>query len=1136
MKKFLTLLFYLFIFALCSAYENYSPVQSNPILEPWRWQKFPELSEWAIQDIAESPDGNIWFAAENAIIRYDGVSWTFFTKEQGVPERTILSIDCDKDGILYAICYNKVIAYNNNHWETIYTSPVDNIRCLTACRQGGAWIGTHNGIILIQKNRFKIYATEIDKHNFNVHPANAEFFILPDSLGIQITWDALSGIRLHHNTYIIDSILKNSPADNKGLFPGDSVLSVNGITNFYLEQTSKINTGEKLHLIVKHKASEDTSEIIIEKFNTNQKYSSINCLFISEGINNELFYGLLSAKSVRLSFQDHQYHVISQSRILFDNSYHWYELKPQILQDKESSLWIAAHNHSIPLIHLKNNQMEYIWLSQIGGSDNHIFLLETIRDELLVGGYGCLQFYNGKEWYIYRHPQIPIPSAEIQAFSARDGSIWIFGRESEVLRLDYSNTRWLTYEGLNYECSTRDGTSWYISHEGTVIQEKEGNWIQYTQDDGLMSDPAALYLTKNQTLWAIGSDHHIASTAVWHGEKWLKKNHTTFSWGIDYRAIFEDRDGLIWFGANIDIDPEKFTGGIISYNPQKGSIHNKNAWNAYYATSDQNAPMNPYGIGQDKNGHIYVCGKGIFTFDGNVWQEKIDPLILSKKSSDFLLTTPQGELWFSSRGAGVFHFNGTTWKQYTVQEGLSGNSISSILLDPKGNIWCSTVNGISRFDGHSWIPIAFPSHLKIPRYGGLLKYAPDHAFWINIAYREWYRKGFPQGYALDKINQVFKTTRFKPDTMPPVSQFIDSPVRVSQPGNTFISWKAIDPWRRTPDSELKYSYQIDKQPWSIFTSHTNKTFLEVPPGMHTFKIRARDSDFNVETIPKEFNFYVDPPLWRKPWFQSIIFVLLFGIGIQTYRLLQSHKNLKVLNEDLEDRVKRRTAELESINQELESFSYSVSHDLKAPLRSIIGFSEILAEEYSGKKLDAEGERLIRIICENSERMRQLIEDLLAFSRLSRKEIHCQLINMDEIVHVVIDELTPFYKDRKINFKVEALIDVPGDSSMIRQIFMNLISNAIKFSKPVKNATIHIYCEEKENHIIFHIKDNGVGFDMQFADKLFGVFQRLHGPEEFEGTGIGLSLVQRIIHKHNGTIWAESTPNKGAQFSFSLPKK
>ncbi len=550
MKKFLPYSFILFIFTLSRAGDSYLPVQSNPLLEPWRWQEFPELNKWAIQDITESPDGHIWFAGEKTIIRYDGISWTYFTQEHGIPERTMLSIDCDKNGIIYAICYDKVIAYIDNKWETIYTSPVDNIRCLTACRQGGAWVGTHNGIILIRENRFKIYATQIDKHNFNVNQANTEFFILPDSLGIPVTWDALSGIRLHHNTYIIDSVLKNSPADKKGLLPGDSVLSVNGVANFYLEQTNEINTGEKVHLFIKHKASKDTSEIIIEKFNTNQKYSSINCLFIFEGQDNELFYGLISAKSVRLSFQDNQYNVISKSRILLDKNYHWYELKPQIIQDKES-IWIAAHHHGIPLIHFNKNKKEEIWLSQLGGSDNQIFLLKTIRDELLVGGYGCLQFYNGKEWNIYRQPQIPIPSAEIQAFSARDGSIWIFGHESEVLRLDYSNKRWLTYEGLNYECSTRDGTSWYISHEGTVIQNKEENWIQHTPDDGLMTDPAALYLTRNQTVWAIGSDHHIASTAMWNGEKWLKKNHTTFSWGIDYRAIFEDKDGLIWFGANI---------------------------------------------------------------------------------------------------------------------------------------------------------------------------------------------------------------------------------------------------------------------------------------------------------------------------------------------------------------------------------------------------------------------------------------------------------------------------------------------------------------------------------------------------------------------------------------------------------
>jgi PAS domain S-box-containing protein len=235
----------------------------------------------------------------------------------------------------------------------------------------------------------------------------------------------------------------------------------------------------------------------------------------------------------------------------------------------------------------------------------------------------------------------------------------------------------------------------------------------------------------------------------------------------------------------------------------------------------------------------------------------------------------------------------------------------------------------------------------------------------------------------------------------------------------------------------------------------------------------------------------------------------------------------------EKEIRDRTTQLEATNKELEAFSYSVSHDLRAPLRAIDGFSRILLEDHFGK-LGKEGKRVCKVICDNAKHMGQLIDDLLAFSRLSRAGLQVSLIDMKTMAKSVFFELTTPEIRQRISFKLGDLSPAYGDPSMMRQVWMNLISNAIKFSSKRESAVISINQNREENKIIYRITDNGAGFDVKYADKLFGVFQRLHSSNDFVGTGVGLAIVQSIIHRHDGQVWAEGVVDKGSSFYFSVP--
>jgi len=238
--------------------------------------------------------------------------------------------------------------------------------------------------------------------------------------------------------------------------------------------------------------------------------------------------------------------------------------------------------------------------------------------------------------------------------------------------------------------------------------------------------------------------------------------------------------------------------------------------------------------------------------------------------------------------------------------------------------------------------------------------------------------------------------------------------------------------------------------------------------------------------------------------------------------------------DLEAEVARRTADLKAAVEELEAFTYTVSHDLRAPLRAIDGFSRILVEDHRDELSD-EAREYLDLIRESARDMGVLIDDLLDFSRLNRKPLHKQSIDMRALVDEIAESFRRLDQDRVVELTVGDLPPCPADPVLIKTVLTNLVDNAFKYSRSRNPVRIEIGSMRQGPGIVYFVKDNGVGFDMRYADKLFGVFQRLHRAEDFEGTGVGLATVQRSVHRHGGEVWAEGAPNAGATFYFSLPE-
>jgi PAS domain S-box-containing protein len=366
--------------------------------------------------------------------------------------------------------------------------------------------------------------------------------------------------------------------------------------------------------------------------------------------------------------------------------------------------------------------------------------------------------------------------------------------------------------------------------------------------------------------------------------------------------------------------------------------------------------------------------------------------------------------------------------------------------------------------------------------------------------------------------------------------------------------------RRT--SEARYRTLFDYAPDGIVIADSESCYLDANASMCRMLGYTRDefiglnaSDIvvpmEVENIGLALNVIKAKTNYRREWqfrrkdnsvFAAEVIATLMPDGnlLGMIRDITERKaaeeTIHQLNADLERRVAERTAQLQAANEELEAFGYSVSHDLRAPLRHILGFINLLKKE-AGPSLTETSLRHLETISRSAKRMGSLIDDLLAFSRLGRTALQTTSVNLNELASDAMGDFKAATKERRIVWKIHALPPVLGDRALLRMALVNLLSNAVKFTSARAEATIEIGCaSDGDAETVIFIRDDGAGFDPRYTDKLFGVFQRLHSQAEFEGTGIGLANVQRIIHRHGGRIWAKGEVNAGATFYFSIPKR
>ncbi len=867
----------------------------------------------------------------------------------------------------------------------------------------------------------------------------------------------------------------------------------------------------------------------------------------------------------------------------------------KLLQAGDERIWVINDSYRVGINLYDGTRWSTMSLGEkFGGDEYATSICQTGDGSIWIGGLGKLYSYDGEDWLLYQSPEHKVPGNKVMLFPAKDGSLWVMGFKSRVTYVDHSNTRWVVYQGLNYQAESPEGF-WFLDSYGKAVLQQGDKWMAYDQSLGMIDAPVRMIMTSRGQVWAAGSHQGVAATAFFQDGRWHRQTHPRLSWGIDYRAVFEDRDGALWFGGSVDIAKDKgHIGGVLQLLDPKAPtltwVHHENAQNGL-------SQSNAYGIGQSKDGRIWLGGGKLFVYDGIKWeraeQENLQEFVNEVFSRDGLLLV-------GSRYYGIYVHDGQTWRQFDTDSGLISNTIISLYADSDSSIWAVTESDISRFDGHKWVNHVLPAAMNMDVEGGELIRSNDGSCWINKSPREWKRRAMSYNQLPPQRGNRFITYRYLPDKHPPKTHFLDFPTEIAPEGNAMIAWSGQDYLGMTPNEALEFSYRLDDGPWSRFSRDRRHVFTNLSGGVHRVEVRARDLDFNVDPTPAVLTLRVQVPVWRQPWFIGLISLFVLTLAIFEYRIVVKNSKLEKLNQDqrlaneelqqkgqrileqnqhillqqkkiidqkerLEaahehlacshdrieqqrDALKEMVSQVEELSRAKLNFFTNISHELRTPLSLLIGPTEQLIRR--GDKMAGEQRHdLLQLVHRNANRLMVLINQLLEIRRIEQDSLAFtpEKGHFTQSVRGILDLFRNLAEVRQVSLSLENRLPHPWlafDKDKVEKILANLLSNAFKHT-PARGH-IHLVLEvvpansSEFSHrngsspfLRMRMEDDGEGIAAQDLERVFDRYYTSQGDSHLS-TGIGLSYVQDLVRIQGGHIDIESEEGTGTTITVDLP--
>ena len=767
----------------------------------------------------------------------------------------------------------------------------------------------------------------------------------------------------------------------------------------------------------------------------------------------------------------------------------------------------------------------------------------------------------------------------------------IFDTETGVFhnyRDDPDNPGRQSYNQTANVYKDRSGIIWVVHFNGMLdkIDPVSTKFTLYQHEPGNTNSLAensvfGVYQDKQGMMWISFAGKGL--------DKFDRQTHTFTHYpdmpGGLAQSIVEDDSGLFWLAGN---------GGIFTFDKTSGKysetyllqcksgqiiIPDRNDANILWVGTDtglvkfdkstkkwikfRHAPNNPDSICNDtmwhlcldKAGFIWIptYGGGLDKFDPKA--EKVvahyknnpdDPKSLGSDTLNHVFQDSAGRIWVGTVDSGLNKLNPDgTFTRYNEETGFLTNWVGSIIEDNQGFLWLGTKIGLIKFDPQTetWRRYTQDDGLQSNEF---LEYpnfkAPDGELWVfggnglNSFYPDKLKDNpyKPPVYftSLTQGNELLKDVTQAPERV--------TEITLSWQSNFFEFEVSALNFTRPEKNQYQYVLEgFDNEWYHAGTKRTGR-YSNLPDGTYTLRVRGANNDGVWSDQEATLKVTVVGPFWRTTWFRLLLglAILLSAYGVALLGLRASkaqHRAAEKRQREMERKVADRTVQLAVANKELEAFAYTVSHDLRAPLRHIDGFLELLKKE-TGTALNEQSRHYMDAISEAAKKMGLLIDDLLSFSRMGRHALSFNQVALGTLVRDVVRELELDATGRTIEWRIGDLPSVTGDERMLRIVLTNLISNALKFTRTRPQACIEIgSLPDQDSESVIFVRDNGVGFDMAYAQKLFGVFQRLHRADDFEGTGIGLASVRRIIGRHGGRTWAQGEPDQGAAFFFTLPR-
>ncbi|MCC7335226.1 MAG: response regulator [Pirellulaceae bacterium] len=754
---------------------------------------------------------------------------------------------------------------------------------------------------------------------------------------------------------------------------------------------------------------------------------------------------------------------------------------------------------------------------------------QTVDGTIWVGGHRELFALRDGVWTQYDEPSHAIAANDTPlVLGTSRGALWVAGRRQEVNCLDTTSRRWKTFENLNYQCESHDGTKWFVDHEGAVVSERQDQWLKYGIDDGMIQAAAAIIRVKQGGVLVTGSHEGMTACAWFDGTNWHRKQFSDFGAIAEPRALLQAADGTIWIGSHMDeIHEEEFQGWVRVTLPSSVGAE------ITYARFPPPVLHREvcYGIAQTADGDLWFAGRRMWKYDGIKWTEVTRVPELNSSIKDWLQVMPDGSLWAGSRSFGIFQFNGSSWQQHSTENGLLSNRVVSMASAGPNRIWVATDKDYSIFDGRQWTNSVLPQPLTMSRETGDLRCPGDGSIWINRFPYKWF-EATVYGQLSEPSDVPFRTFRFTPDQQGPKTRITLVQDQVAPPGNLLVQWQGGDAERVTEEHQLQYSWRLDDQPWSLFSPETAQVLLSIPSGTHQLQVRARDSDLNVELVPATANFTVLAPVWRQAWFVVTMLGMTAVIAGMLFYLFRLHERYAV------DIARAQAEQAEQATAAKLRFFTNISHEFRTPLTLILGPVEKLLG--SAKPLQAsENRSMLELVRRNAGRLLDLVNQLLDLRKLDAGAMQLQPTQADmvEFVKCEVDafELMALDKNIDLQFTSNSPYQLSCfDNDKLRKILSNLISNAIKYTPPCGVVTVELLLNSESVEVV--VRDTGVGIPTEELPQIWNRFYRAKGDSNatHAGTGVGLALTRELVELHRGQISVESQLGEGTTFRVHLP--